>query len=74
MTDLKRFLWQSNGDGSYLVTDKMTGKEYGVTKTVSGKFHIDGCTLTMTNIYGQTIPYYFNNKFDVMKYLKEEEL
>lgn len=32
MSDLKRFLWQSNGDGIYLVTDRMTGKEHGYLK------------------------------------------
>lgn len=71
MSDLKRFLWQSNGDGTYLVTDRMTGKEHGVSKTIGGKFYIDGCTKTMTNYYGQETPYFFKNKFEVMEYLKE---
>lgn len=73
MTDFKRFLWQSNHDGTYLVSDKTTGKEYNVTKHIGGKFTVDGCELKDVNFYGQETPHYFKNKFDVMKYLREKE-
>lgn len=72
MKDLKRFLWQKHDGNTYMITDTMTGKEFFVNKNVSGKFTIDGCTLTDIR-YGQEIPHYFKNKFDVMEYLRSVE-
>jgi hypothetical protein len=72
MSDLKRFLWQKHDGNTYMITDTMTGKEFFVNKTASGKFHVDGCALTDINCYGQEIPHFFKNKFEVMEYLKEE--
>jgi len=71
MNILKRFLWQKHYDNIYIVTDKLTGKESFVNKHINGKFTIDNCKLTTINSYGQEIPYFFENKFEVMNYLLE---
>lgn len=68
----KKFLWERDGNGNYVVTSVLSGKSIIAIPRLDKKnmYCIKGSNETETNFYGQIIPKRYN-KFEVMEYLSK---